>query len=236
MNAQTLFLIVLAIPMLVASAQDVPPLPRESTPAKRVIPPAEPIIKAEPKTEGGDQKASQGITAMEALRRLTERFGSEAFTTLVEMVGPNGQTQPSSWKVVTVDISNPYLTRTYSIDAETERNEGEGKTFYPDRIPSGFISLSRLSVGSYDAFVTLDKEASEAKIGFDSIQYRLRAREGSNEPVWTMTALDSDGLAVGVVDISGVSGIVLRTVWLRRAGTRTLPTVEDSALKKVLQP
>ncbi|MGK0184998.1 MAG: hypothetical protein ACI9R3_000772 [Verrucomicrobiales bacterium] len=237
MMNRLLFLTFFVASLLAAAAQTPPqtqpPLaPRESEQTRNVAPPQQAV---RPTPAPAAQDASQGLTAMEALRRLTERFGKEAFATLVEMTGPNGQTQPTTWRVVTVDITNPYLTRTFFIDAESERDEGEGKTFYPDRIPSGFISLSRMSIGSYDAFVALDKAASEAKIGFDSIEYRLRAREGSNEPVWTITALDSDALAVGVVDVSGVSGIILRTVWLRRAGTRALPTVEDSALKKALQ-
>ncbi len=172
---------------------------------------------------------------MEALRRLGERFGKEPLSLIVEMTGLDGQTQPSSWKVVTVDLAKPFLTNTYAVDMRGQRDEGEGKALYPENIPSGFISLSKLAVGSYDAFIALDKAATEAKIGFDTIEYRLRAREGTNEPVWTMTAVDSDGLAAGVVDISGVSGKILRTVWLRRSGARSAPTVEDSALKKAIR-
>lgn len=184
----------------------------------------------------GDRPApAQGITAMEAMRRLTERFGRDPFSLIIEMAGPDGQTQPDSWKVVVVDLSSPFLARTFSVDAHSVADEGENRTFYPDSIPAGFIALEKLAVGSYDAFIALDKEAGEAKIGFDSIQYRLRAREGSNEPVWTMTALDRDRYAVGIVDVSGATGRVLRTVWLRRSGARTLPVVEDSALKKALR-
>ena len=150
--------------------------------------------------------APQGITAMEALRRTSERFGSDVTSLLIEMTGPDGQTQPNSWEIIAVDLSTPHLARTYAVYPRAVVDKGINREFYPDRIPTGFIATGKLAVGSYDAFVALDKAAGDAKIGFDSIQYRLRAREGTNEPVWTMTALDIDGFAVGIVDVSGTTG------------------------------
>ncbi|MCB1098810.1 MAG: hypothetical protein KDN22_24775 [Verrucomicrobiae bacterium] len=223
---------------LLAPAPSEHPTPNPATPFSRELQapaqPEQPVRELDSRPVP-PPPVQQGITAMEALRRLGERFGKGALSLIVEMKGLDGQTQPSSWKVVTVDLEQPFLTHTYAVDMRGQKDEGDGKALYPDNIPRGFISLSNLTVGSYDAFIALDKAATEAKIGFDSIEYHLRAREGNNEPVWTMTAIDGDGLAAGVVDVSGVSGKVLRTVWLRRSGARSIPTIEDSALKKALR-
>ncbi|MDA0814916.1 MAG: hypothetical protein O3C21_21255, partial [Verrucomicrobia bacterium] len=70
-------------------------------------PPAPPPASAQAVTELDPRPAvsppppavQNGITAMEALRRLGERFGDEPLALIVEMKGLDGQTQPSNWIV-----------------------------------------------------------------------------------------------------------------------------------------
>ena len=188
--------------------------------------------------EGAEVKPEadrEGVTALEALRRVSVKFGGKAVSHIAEMKGGRGQSQPESWKIAAVDLSNPFLLRTYRVDRRGVADLGENRAFYPDNPPPGIIATAKLAVGSYDAFLALDKAAASAKIGFDHVHYRLRCRELSSEPVWALTAMNMDGRPVAFVDVSAHTGKVLRTVWLRRSGTRSVPTVEDSVLKKALR-
>ena len=237
-------LIAMILPL--TAQEPLPPAPAQPPQEPRPLEPATPGVPIDsapsvaPSTPATTQPrrenpAPTGITAMEALRRLTERYGSNALTHIIEMRGPNGQAQPDSWRVVAVDLGNAFLARTYFVNGRGVGDEGESKKFFPDNPPLGFVATSKLRIGSHDAFIALDKVAGAAKVGFDRISYRLRGKEGTNEPIWSLTALNRDGIAVGFVDVSGISGKVLRTVWLRRADSKTLPTIEDSALRKLLR-
>jgi hypothetical protein len=92
-----------------------------------------------------------------------------------------------------------------------------------------------LKLGSVKAFEILNLEADRAKIGFDSIDYHLRCREFSSEPIWTLVANDAEGNQVARVDLSGESGRVMRTVWTYRVG-RKVPVIRDSVLLGLLDP
>jgi len=203
--------------------------------AQEELVPAKPAESSEPSVPDPGERKGEGITAMEALRRVTEKFGRKALVQIADMHGSGGQSQPMVWKIAALDLSSPFLLKTFRVDPSREVDEGQNRAFYPDKPPAGFISVAALKLGSYDAFLSLDKAAAKAKVGFDSVDYRLRCREFTSEPIWTLTAVDSDGFAVGILDISGTSGKVLRTVWLRRAGARGLPTIEDSVLDKALR-
>lgn len=62
-------------------------------------------------------------------------------------------------------------------------------------------------------FATVDKAAKKALVGFDSINYQLRAKELSNEPVWSVSLIDQFGQTVGTLIVSAESGAVLSRTW-----------------------
>ena len=88
-----------------------------------------------------------------------------------------------------------------------------------------------MRVDSDAAFAIADKEARQARIGFDAVNYLLRPKEGSPEPVWTLMLVDTAKRLVGRIEISAGSGEVVRRIWLRYAGAtgRNLARIEDSA-------
>jgi len=175
-------------------------------------------------------------TSQSAIEELTAQFGASSLATLVGMKGALGDPQPNEWHVVAVDLDTPFLLHAFVSQPGTTIDEGEFRSLYPDKPPKAFFDSAKVKIDSHDAFIVLDEAAEKAKVGFDKVDFHLRGREFSEEPVWSLTALDRDGFTVGVVDISAVNGKTLRTVWFRRAARRALPTVEDSALVRALRP
>jgi hypothetical protein len=101
--------------------------------------------------------------------------------------------------------------------------------YYPKRAPEGYFDYGKVTVDSLAAFKAADREAGIARIGFDFIDYRLRCREFSDDPIWDLTLRTADGVALGTVSISNKTGRVLRTVWMRPAARGALVIGEDSA-------
>ena len=85
------------------------------------------------------------------------------------------------------------------------------------------------------AFNLLIREATAARVRFDSVDYKLRSRELSDEPMWSLTAKDVRGNVVGKVLLSGLDGRIYRTVWYyRQAGGRV--NIVDSAIDAPRKP
>lgn len=173
--------------------------------------------------------ADEQIPAKEAINRIATNHGTKFIEKIVEMKACNGQSQPEEWEIIVFDGSSEYLLREFWVGDTRATNEGVNYDYYPKRQPNGFINLKRIKLGSVAAFKVLDEQAAQAKIGFDTIDYHLRCREFSDEPIWTLTAKDAGGYQVGRVDLSADSGKVLRTVWSHRNG-RQIGKIKDSAL------
>ena len=171
------------------------------------------------------------ISAITGLQQISQRYGLSPEERIVEMRGAEGQPQPEEWWIVVYSPSSAFNLHTYWTDRTRVADEGANEEFYPDIVPRGFIDRQKLQVDSTAAFRTLDAEARRAGVGFDSINYRLRCREGSDEPVWEVTAIDGEGYKVGRVHLSGATGEVYRTIWYfwrpRYSGP---PRIVDSAL------
>lgn len=174
------------------------------------------------------------LSGKNALNILSQKFGADHFQWIVEMRAFNGVPQPSEWNVVVYDPASIYLLNEYWIGEGRAVNEGPYDEVYPDKAPIGFIDFTKLKLDSVAAFTVAEDEARKARVGFDSLNYVLRSREYSNEPVWILSLIDADDLLVGKVHVSGLTGSVLRTVWINRQGP--VPKVTDSAAPGGQQP
>ncbi|MGI8602833.1 MAG: hypothetical protein ACR2OZ_07505 [Verrucomicrobiales bacterium] len=173
--------------------------------------------------------AQAGQPALEGLSRIEQKFGPEFTERVFEMTGAGGDPQPNEWRVTAHDPVEKAMLHEFWIGGRRVTDEGLNDDFYPERLPKGFFKLSRLKVDSTNAFERAERMAREAKVGFDVINYKLHCREYSDEPVWTLTLLDSEEEIVGSVHLSGESAEVLRTVWIRRSGSGRA-VVQDTAL------
>jgi hypothetical protein len=139
------------------------------------------------------------------------------------MRGFEGIPEPDEWTIKVWDPQAREMVREYWAGEGEATDEGNSGDFYPERSPFGFVRITDLKLDSKAAFVIAEGEARKARMGFDSLNYSLRCREFSREPVWTLELLDADEEMAGKVYISGSTGEVLRTVWIYR-GSRGRPS------------
>ncbi len=168
------------------------------------------------------------VSGKKALTILSQKFGIEHFQWIVEMRAFNGVPQPQEWNVVVYDPASITLLNEYWLGDGRAANEGPYDKIYPDKAPIGYIDFNKLKLDSTAAFTVAEGEARRARVGFDSLNYVLRSREYSNEPVWILALIDADKRLVGKVHVSGLTGSVLRTIWINRQGPT--PKVIDTAV------
>ncbi len=180
----------------------------------------------------GTQAADPQIPAVSALRRVATVHGDKYIGKIVRMRGKGGQPQPKEWWIAVYDPAAPYLVHEFWVGDTRATDEGPNLDYYPGQTPPGFIPAQNIKLDSVDAFEVLNQEATKAKVGFDSVNYFLRCREFSEEPIWTLQAIDPNGASVGLVDLSAQTGKVLRTVWLYpgSGGQGRAPRIVDSEL------
>ena len=162
-----------------------------------------------------DKKPMSGKKALSAL---SQKFGPDHFQWIVEMRAFNGIPQPGEWSVVVYDPGSVTLLTEYWVGEGRSANEGPYDEIYPDKAPLGYIDFLKLKLDSTAAFTVAEGEARRARVGFNSLNFVLRSREYSNEPVWVLALIDADKRLVGKVHVSGLTGSVLRTIWINRQG------------------
>ncbi len=173
-------------------------------------------------------------TAKTALARIESRIGEPYTRHVVKIKALDGDPNPDDWQITGHDPTSPTKLREFRVGGIRAVDLGVNDDFYPRVRPTGFVKREDIQLDSIDAFAILNREAAAAKIGFDSVNYLLRCREFSTEPIWTLSAIDNRGRTAGVIDISAKSGQVLRTTWFRESpGSPFRDQVEDSALANV---
>ena len=186
---------------------------------------------------GARAQVGTGLDSKNALANLIDRQGEAVADKLVSIRGFEGIPQPGTWEIITHDASSPHLLRRYRIGPGFIRDEGDVDDLYPAREPYGFIDYAQLKLSSQGAFTLAEAAAKQAKMGFDSLNYTLRCREYSREPVWILHLINAKGLLVGKVHISANSGRVFRTIWIYRSDLADgPPRIEDSALTPLTAP
>lgn len=169
------------------------------------------------------------LTALQAVEEVKRQTVLRDLARVVEVSGEFGAPAPRVWKVVAHDPRSPSAMSDFTVKGVRVDDQGVNREFYPDRLPEGFFELSRVTIDSSDAFKIADREAANARLGFDRLSYRLRAREFSLDPVWTVSLFNKEDEITGVVELSAVNGKVLRTVWYYRNPETGTMRILDSA-------
>jgi len=221
MKLSRILLATLATATAPLTAQFPPPeLPAAPEPAPAPIPPSAPIPPPGP---------PQAASAMEAVSSFRAITGITRLNQVVELRGSRGAPTPATWTIVVHDPASPTRLSEFSIRGPRVDDPKPSKDFYPARAPEGYFDFAKVTVDSRAAFRAADREAGIARIGFDFIDYRLRCREFSDDPIWDLTLRTSDGVALGTISISNKTGRVLRAVWMRPGPRGALAIAEDSA-------
>lgn len=155
--------------------------------------------------------------------------GPKALDALVSVVGHYGTPQPKAWEFTLVDPGARGGVRTLKATGRRASAKAPDDGGYESSVPLGFFRWSDVKIDAVSAFHAADLEARSAMIGFDSVHYVLRAREGTPSPIWFLTLWDAEERTVGRLEISATSGKVERRVWLRYLGDNDVPSkIEDS--------
>lgn len=144
-------------------------------------------------------------SAWQALDTVRAQRGQASVASVTQMRGHRGQNQPAVWEVVTrvADSERVYVTEGTSITADTVYSAGGG-------VP---IDMRRLRVDSTEVFKVANRAAADAKVGFDALDYELRAAQLGNAPLWVVHMRDGTGRDVGRLEISGESRAVIKQTW-----------------------
>ncbi len=121
---------------------------------------------------------------------------------MVELLGVHGQDQPLQWKVT--------LQSGYGQFTEVQTAQGRvvgSRPAPPPTFQGNAIGRNMLRYDSTHAFQTANAMAQRARLGFDSVNYRLR----SNGVIakWELQLVNVNGQAVGYLQISAGSGEVI---------------------------
>jgi hypothetical protein len=189
-------------------------------------PPGAPLPAPAPIPLPGPPQAASAMEAVSTFRAIT---GITRLNQVVELRGARGAPTPAIWTIVVHDPASPTRLSEFSIRGPRVDDPKPSKDFYPARAPEGYFDFAKVTVDSRAAFRAADREAGIARIGFDFIDYRLRCREFSDDPIWDLTLRTSDGIALGTISISNKTGRVLRAVWMRPGPRGALSIAEDSA-------
>lgn len=174
-------------------------------------------------------------TALQSLSTFGTLTGREKVIGLVEVSGKAGMPTPAAWNIVIWEPRSPTKLAEFVMRGLRLEDRGPNTDFYPLLEPAGFFDLAKVEVDCAGAFRIADREAGVAMIGFDMIDYRLRCREFSDEPVWVLTLRSTAGTVKGIVTLSAKSGKILRTVW-QRPGINGRLFPDDSAVPVELRP
>jgi len=171
-----------------------------------------------------DLNSSQAVAALE------RQYGPEKFDHIVSLRGVGGGPNPREWVVVAYDRESPTTLRSYWADATRVVTQGVNSSYYPARVPAGFVDAGKIKVDSERAFAIVDALAREDGVGFNEVSYTLRALDLTDDPIWVIQLTDARGQLVGRLVLSAESGGVLRRVWLTPAGERRgmQPFVRDT--------
>ena len=166
----------------------------------------------------------QAETAKEIITILKEHRGAIIAENVTAVRGHRGQDQPKIWEVSTrmSDGERVFVVTDKQIIADTVYSSGGGVV----------IDLRRLRIDSGDVFRVVNRLAAMGNVGFDSIDYELRAAPLGNAPLWVVHLRDYAGKDVGRVEVSGESAEVLRSKWFKPRIANREPIGPEGSVKQ----
>lgn len=150
-------------------------------------------------------QSDRQLPAYEALRTVAKAKGQDWLGRLVEMRGVDGDPQPVRWLLTFRDDSARGGVREFAV-----ARQGIVSERAPVRAtgaPTSVMSARSLNLDSTGAFSAANKQATQAKVGFSSVNYLLQNRNGS--PAWIVQLFDSSGAEVGKAEVSARDGSLI---------------------------
>lgn len=165
-------------------------------------------------------------TAYDALRLVGSQRGAHFYNRLVSISGRNAAPQPYTWVMLFRDPAMPGGLR--EIVVEQGRIISDGPPLRPPPVRGGQVmDLKRLNLNSDGAFNLVEAEARANRVGFDAVNYLLRAHEVTGQPVWILDLLNARRQRVSTAMVSAETGRILRPPV--RGSQHTIPRGERMA-------
>lgn len=173
--------------------------------------------------------AAAALAQPTAFRALYEAGKQAPGAALVRIEGREGVPQPSRWTFLYADPSARGGVREVVVRhgaVESVRTPLRGFAGVADLPP---VHLDRLMVDSDRAFTLANQAAIRARIGFNSVDYRLEAT-ADGEPFWLLALLPAPGTSpLGTVRVSAATGEVRTSGLWSREDTPWERVREDAA-------
>lgn len=147
-----------------------------------------------------------GLSAYEALFEIGRVKGNKLLANVTGLHGADAAPQPAQWTVTFKDDEARGGIREFVVNEKGIAGE-RTPLQAGDALASGVMAASALKVDSTGIFTKANVEASRAKLGFDTLDYRLRNVGGS--PVWTVRLMDVEGNEAGVITFSAKDGTIV---------------------------
>jgi len=149
-------------------------------------------------------------TAYQALRTVGAQRGADSLKHVIEVEGKGGVPEPVVWRVVLDDPATTGGIRTLDVAHGKIIAEHTPVNSSTEPAAGAVMDFSKLNLDSAGAFTVVEKQAQKAKLGFDSVDYTLRAGDGPNaNPVWSIHMMDASDHSVGDVSVAADSGALV---------------------------
>ena len=148
-----------------------------------------------------------GATAYEALGVIKKARGDAILEQLIEVRGESGQPQPQSWTILMSDPAARSGIREFVVtdgQIASERTPVRGYPVGTGAFPA--LNFPRLNLDSDGAFRVANTQATNAKVGFHTVDYTLRTNDSDGAPMWVMHLFDYMGAPVGKLEVSAENG------------------------------
>ncbi len=150
-------------------------------------------------------------TAYAAIKAVQQAKPSELTSKILEIRGVQGATQPLVWVVAAADASARGGFREFEIADSRILSERTPVRPGEQRPPEVPINMNLLNMDSDGAFIAANNTAKKMQIGFDSVNYRLYARDQLGLPAWVVQLVNWDGTIAATIEIAANDGAIIRT-------------------------
>lgn len=148
--------------------------------------------------------AAGSVTAYEALIAVGRQKGNAFLDNLVEMRAVDGAPQPRQWILIFRDASargglREFVVTDKGVDSERTPLRAEDALMVAPTMRYGTLKMD-----SSGAFAEANKQATQSRLGFDWVTYRLNA--SGDAPVWSLRLLDAGRREVAAMKFSASTG------------------------------
>jgi hypothetical protein len=154
---------------------------------------------------------------------------------LVELTGERGEPRPQEWKLVYSDPAARGGVKEIVASGDVVVSERTPLRGYPGIASSQPIVLTRFKIDSDGAFDIANRQAAARRIGFNWVDYTLRANNITGAPMWILRLYDNMGAQVGVMQISAEDGSIITPLRPSSVARRDEDEDEDGEVSVIEQ-